>query len=138
MTIALSPSNITIHTKFTGPFFELGTRPIEEATHDWIVDMIREGEAKVEAQLYPGHGVVTGAYKSSIHSMVTDSRHGTVNDSPDATDAIIGAWLEGSKSRNEKHRFKGYGMFRKARSHLRKLANELAGKVYARAVKRLT
>lgn len=129
---------ISINTKITGPFFQYGHVAIKEATEEWVKDLIREGEAKVGAQLYQGHGVATGAYKASIHSAMRSSMHGIIDDSPDRQMSLIGAWLEGSRSRNERHRFKGYGMFRKTRAHLRRLANELAGKIYARATKRLT
>jgi hypothetical protein len=129
---------IQIDTKVTGPFFNHGATAIEIASREWVEDMIREGEAKLDAQLYPGHGVATGEYKRTIHSAIRSSMHGTIDDSPDKHMSIIGAWLEGGRSRNEKHRFKGYGIWRKTRTHLRKLAKELAGHVYKRAVKRLT
>lgn len=129
---------IQIDTKITGPFFDYGHRAIDDASKEWVQDMIREGEAKVDAQLYPGHGVATGRYKASVHSAIRSSMHGIIDDSPERQLSIIGMWLEGSRGRNEKHRFRGYGVWRKTRTHLRKLAKELGGKVYARAVKRLT
>ena len=132
---------ISVHYEIKGPLFDRlrhGGEVLEEANREWVTDLTREGEAKVEAQLYQGHGVRTGAYKATIHSAIRDSRHGIIATSPDRRTAIIGNWLEGSRSRNESHRFKGYGMWRKTRAHIRRLANELAGKVYARATKRLT
>lgn len=129
---------ITIDTRITGPFFDYGERALEDASREWVQDMVREGEAKVEAQLYAGHGVATGTYKSTVHSAIRSSQHGIIDDSPDRHLSIIGAWLEGSRSRHERHRFRGYGVWRKTRAHLRRLANELAGKIYTRATKRLT
>jgi len=127
-----------IDSKTTGPYFQHGARAIPEASREWVEDMLREGEAKVNAQLYAGHGVLTGRYKSTIHTEIKSNLHGVIDDSPDRHMSIIGAWLEGSRTRNERHRFKGYGAFRKGRAHLRRLANELAGKIYARATRRLT
>jgi hypothetical protein len=126
---------ITIHSKVTGPFFELGSRPIKEATEELIRDLIKEGEAKVEQQLYPGHGVRTGAYKASVHNSIVSSYHGVVADN----NAIIGKFLDrGRYWPSTGHRYKGIGQIRKALAHLRKIAREVAGKQYARAVKRLT
>lgn len=131
-------ANVRIDAKITGPFFDYGTRAIEDANREWVEDMIREGEAKVEAQLYPGHGVATGEYKRHIGSKILSSAHGQIHGATDKRNAIVGAWLEGSSSRNERHRFKGYHMWRSTRSHLNRLAKELGGKVYARVTKRLT
>lgn len=131
----------TIHYEVRGPLFDRlrrGRDVLDEANRAWVTDLMKEGEAKVESQLYPGHGYLTGHYKSTIHSQLRDSQHGVIATSPDRQMAIIGNWLEGSRSRHARHRFKGYAMWRKTRAHIRRIANELAGKVYARATKRLT
>ena len=126
---------ITISTTIHGPFFDLKGQPLEDATKATIRDLIKEGEAKVGQQLYPGHGVRTGAFKSSIHSQIASSLHGTI----DTDKAVLGKFLESGRYwRSTGHRFRGYGMFRKATAHLRRIAREIAGKQYARAVKRLT
>lgn len=129
---------VQIDATVTGPFFQYGAVAIEDATKEWVADMIREGEAKVEAQLYEGHGVATGAYKRSIHGRMPESRYGVISAGRSRQEAIIGAWLEGGRSRNERHRFRGYGMYRQARAHLNRIARELGGHVYARATRRLT
>ena len=134
----------TIHYQIRGPLFDRlrhGGEVLEKANREWVEDLMKEGEAKVQSLLYPGHGEVrgmSGGYKSTIHSGLKDSKHGSIDTSSDRQMAIIGNWLEGSRSRHERHRFKGYGMWRKTRAHIRRIANELAGKVYARATKRLT
>ena len=130
--------NIKIHSKATGPFFQFGNRPIAEATADLVKDLIREGEAKVEAQLYPGHGVATGEYKRSIHGTIVKSALGIVDIGPDRN-AIVGKFLElGRYWPSTGHRFRGLFFFRKATQHLRRIANEVAGRHYKRAIKRLT
>ena len=130
---------ITFHTTIKGPFFELKGEPVKDATADLIRDLIKEGEAKVEAELYPGHGVATGAYKRSIHGRIANSVNGFVEQAPGGRDAVVGNFLErGRYWPSTGHRFKGLFMFRKGAAHLRRVANEMAGRVYARAVKRLT
>lgn len=133
---------VRIDTSVSGPFFSQSGKIMREASREWVRDMVREGEAKYEAQLYAGHGVATGKYKSSIGEKVFSDYQGAITRTgggrSEKQQAIIGNWLEGSKSRNEKHRFKGYGMRRKTRMHLTRLTREMAGKVYRRATKRLT
>lgn len=125
---------ITITAKLTGPFFQYGSAPIDEATKELVADITREGEAKVESQLYPGHGVLTGEYKRSIHQLRKDSLHGQIVDD----NSIKGKVLEGDRYFGDGRRFKGYQMFRRSAAHMRRIAREVAGKKYARAVKRLT
>lgn len=129
---------IVFHVKTTGPFFQYGGRPIAEATADLVKDITKEGEAKVDAQLYPGHGYRTGEYKRSIHSKIQSSLHGVIDEGPGDRTAIIGKFLEAGRYYGDGRRFKGYRIWRKTLQHLRRLANETAGKAYKRAVKRLT
>jgi hypothetical protein len=139
----MARGGVTFSTKVSGPFFQLKGQPLKDAGADTIQDIIKEGEAKVEAQLYPGHGVATGEYKASVtRTFKRRSQgvigYGKVHASHDSRAlAIRGAWLEGG-SRSGARRFKGYAIYRKATAHLRKLAKQMAGKQYARAVRRLT
>jgi hypothetical protein len=140
----MARGGVTFSTKVSGPFFQLKGQPLKDAGADTIQDIIKEGEAKVEAQLYPGHGVATGEYKASVTRTFKRRSQGVIGygkvhaSHESRTLAIRGAWLEGGSTRRAGSRFKGYGMFKKATAHLRKLAKQMAGKQYARAVKRLT
>lgn len=126
---------VKFSTKVSGPFFALGSGPIKDAIDALVQDLLTEGEAKVEQQLYAGHGVRTGEYKRSIHDRIVKSAHGVVEDDK----SVKGKFLEtGRYWSSTGHRFRGYAMFRKATSHLRRLARQFAGKQFARAVKRLT
>jgi hypothetical protein len=132
---------ISIHYTITGPFFSQvvnSGKAFDQANREWVTDLIREGEAKALAQLYSGHGEDTGEYKRSVQGRVLNSQHGVVQQAGDRRNAIVGNWLEGKRSRHERHRFRGYHIWRKTRTHVRRLANELAGRVYSRATKRLT
>ena len=132
---------VTVRHEIRGPLFDRirrGGEVLEDAHREWITDLTREGEAKAQAQLYPGHGVDTGEYKGTIHSRLRDSKHGIIGQGPDRRNAIVGNWLEGRPSRHQRHRFRGYHIWRKTRAHIRRLMNELAGRVYSRATKRLT
>ena len=126
---------ITFNTRVSGPFFDLKGLPLKEATEATVQTLLVEGEAKVEQQLYTGHGVLTGEYKSSIHDRMVKSLHGVIEDDQ----SVKGKFLESGRYWSTTgHRFRGYAMFRKATSHLRRLAREISGKEFKRAVKRLT
>ena len=126
-------AGITVST--TGPFFDHGKRTLDEALKETVATLLKEAEAKTNAQLYLGHGVITGEYKRSIHSRFQSSFHGIVEE--DRSDK--GKVLErGRYWKSTGHRFKGYGAFRKGAQHARRVAKEMAGKVYKKAVKRLT
>lgn len=148
-------AKVTFSTKVSGPFFELGGQPLKDAGADMIQDLLKEGEAYVEMQLTPGHGVRTGQYKSGVHQAFVRTKRwgggglgigwGKVSGIPERkywsggrNEAIIGYWLEGAARKGQATRFKGYHMFRKATQHLRRLANQIAGKQYKKAVQRLT
>jgi hypothetical protein len=123
--------------EFKGPFFKLGTQPLVDAQAETIRDLVKEGEARVKAQLYPGHGVDSGAYKAGIRGRIEKSAHGGVTKTAhgliENNGAVYGPWLEGG-ARGK--RFKGYRAFRLGKQHLRRVAKETAGHRYARAVKR--
>ena len=104
---------------------------IRQALQDSVKELISEGERKVKLQLRPGHGLITGHYRRSIHGEMTDSQHGRVHDSG----VVYGPWLEGVSSRNETTRFKGYAMFRNTRQDLEKLKLQVLQKHVGRAVK---
>lgn len=120
-----------IHIEVKGPFFDRGLSALDGAIRDTIRELVAEGETDVKVQLYPGHGLRTGHYRRSIHGEVLNSRNGTVHDS----NVIYGSWLEGVSSRNQRTRFKGYGMFRKAVQGLERKAKDIFVKHIARAIK---
>ncbi len=130
---------VTISSELNGPFFSNGTRDREmrRASREWVTEMVKEGEAKTKAQLTPGHGFLTGDYKRQIHTRVVNDFHAGIGNDGTKKSAIIGNYLE---TGDVKHggRFKGYHIWKKTKAHLGKLTRQLGGKVYKRAVKRLT
>ncbi len=150
-------AKVTLH----GPIFRKGVpeKVLRAAIKDTLQDVVERGEQIVRAQLFPGHGLVTGNYRRSIagevgiqigrgkgtrnisssqrsHSLQgirRDSLHAIIWDSG----VVYGPWLEGVSSRNERSRFKGYGMFRKTNAALNIAAPRLLQKHINRAMKRL-
>lgn len=117
-----------------GPFFTAAApAAIKDAMSDTVRELVAEGESRVQLQLYPGHGLITGHYRRSIHGEVLGPFSGTVHDSL----VVYGPWLEGVSSRNERSRFKGYAMFRNAFQQLQRIAQDVADKHVRRAVKKI-
>ncbi len=124
----------SVQVRLRGPVLNGQAPPIINDTLRLTVgDVAAEGERIVKGELVPGHGLVTGHYRRSIHGETTGVRagialaaagvgagqffaspHGIIHDSQ----VIYGPWLEGVSSRNQSTRFKGYSMFRKARQQL--------------------
>ncbi|MCH7953871.1 MAG: hypothetical protein IIC25_08280 [Chloroflexi bacterium] len=117
----------------TGALFRLGGAPLDAAIKASIVDIVARGEELVKRQLYVGHGVVSGHYRRSIHGVLQDSRHGLIHDS----NVIYGSWLEGTSSRNQTTRFKGYSMFRRATQQLNREKGRIVNGHIARAARTL-
>lgn len=119
-----------------GPLFASSSpaQVIEEAMHNAVQEVMLRGEALVKDQLYIGHGVRTGHYRRSIHGEMRGTFEGLIHDS----NVIYGPWLEGTSSRNETTRFKGYAMFRNAAQQLQREAVDIGNKWAARAAARLS
>ena len=117
----------------TGPLFRLGSRPIIEAMDKGVIDILARGEELIKEQLYAGHGVITGQYRRGIRGERTRSRQGTIHDSQ----AVQGSWLEGTSSRNQSTRFKGYAMFRRTTQWLNKQKGRIQDKMLKYIVRKL-
>lgn len=116
-----------------GPLFVppgLAERVVRDAVHDTVQDLAERGEQMVKAQLYPGHGLVTGNLRRSITSR-TDKLTAVVD-----TDVIYGPWIESGESRRQT-RFKGYAMFRKSKQAMERMKLRLLSVHIARAVRRI-
>lgn len=96
----------------------LNESAVQDALADGVRDLMQMGEAAVIEQLYPGHGLKTGYYRRSVHGQLRGRLHAEVNDSG----VVYGPWLEGVSRRNERSRFKGYAMFRRAHEKLERNA----------------
>ena len=123
-----------IKVTLSGPF--LTGQPavvVDNTMRRTIAELVAMGEIDVSEQLYPGHGLVTGHYRRSIHGEVLTSRNGKVHDSK----VVYGPWLEGTSSRNQRSRFKGYAAFRNAFQRLERAAQGVLNKHIGRAMKDL-
>lgn len=118
---------------YSGPLFD-GTslqtiaammRDIDNAMGQEAVDLVRD-------QLDSSLQNPTGFYRSQIE--FTRNTKGVVIDD---SDVIYGNWLEGTGSRNQTTRFKGYASFRKAVQRLNGRTMQIIQPVVDRYVSKL-
>ncbi len=108
-----------------GPIF---SGDAEKAAHDFADALATEvadvGVTEIKQAL---HGVLrhpTGYYESRVQVEM-------VNGGPAVTDGnvIYGPWLEGTSSRNNSSRFKGYATFRKVKQALEAKVPDIAERI---------
>ncbi len=119
----------SITVKLSGPLFAADASAKAKEAGAGVVRELTEIAMQWLAQDVP---VVTGNLRRNIHPTI---------DGPMAritSEAIYGAWIEGTSSRNETTRFKGYANFRRAQQMLtdeqvprvcEKWASKLAGEL---------
>ncbi len=133
-----------IHVTMRGPVFESSRHAImAEMMHDAIGAIVDEGERIVvkglDVAIYDHGGAHPNRYHPTGHARrmvagdVTDSQHGVIH----WNNLIYGPWLEGTSSRNDSTRFKGYAVFRQATDQLQSKALDIAREYAAKAVARL-
>lgn len=135
--------NTNMAVRVSGPFFTLGAGPIRESLHDAVNELVARGEeiAKEKAidvvyskgGAHPERYRPTGHWLRSIHGEMVGPFEGRLDDSR----LIYGAWLEGTGSRNQTTRFKGYRTFRHTYTVLEREKGGIVVKHVRKAVKKL-
>jgi len=127
---------IEMKMEVSGPAFDQrGRQMVEQAMHSAVKELVEKAEQRLDDLARPRPGGVylsksqggrsTGNYRRNISGKVTGigrSLQGEVSDGG----VIYGPWLEGTGSRNQTTRFKGYGMFRKTRQWADDQSSEIA------------
>lgn len=124
-------SSVTLH----GPLFEGGVpEKVQRAAEDVVRKLTELGVQRLTSAFPQGVPVKTGNYRRNVHPTI-QGMQAQIDDSG----VIYGPWLEGTSSRNDSTRFKGYSTFRKTSDWLQeqapdvckaaaeKLASELGG-----------
>jgi hypothetical protein len=128
-----------------GPVFDRrGRDMVERAMEHAMNDLVEQSEAHISemARPRPAPGVYlsrgeggrsTGNYRRNI-SGKTQGLTGTLSDGG----VVYGPWLEGTGSRNQTTRFKGYQMFRKTRQWAEEKSSEIANAHLRRATGKMS
>ena len=122
--------NITV--KVTGPMFEgHPDRVLSKAIDQVLIAVAKAGVSELKAELTPGHGVQSGAFRRGI----TRRKRGKVA-SVYARNTMLAKWLEGGSSLIKRStRFRGYHIFAPATQRTDRTAGEEARKIVAELVR---
>lgn len=127
---------IRVSATATGPILDgLGPERVEAAVADIVREVTELGMQRLTSAFPTGVPVVTGNLRRNIHPTIAGPMAQI-----DSGGVVYAAWIEGTSSRNESTRFKGWGTYRKATQYLqdevvpevltknaKKLATELGG-----------
>lgn len=125
---------IKVYVSTKGPLFDGRARKImQQFIRETTEDVSQLGVTMVHQRLGNVLQHPSGHYVSTV---VTDRAS---NDRVDITDhgVIYGPWLEGTSSRNQSTRFKGYATFRKTKGQLSRRVRPIAEHNLAATVAKL-
>ena len=125
--------DLETHVTRRGPIFDGRALVALAAFRDDAERKIAEaGATEVQAQLGQVLQNETGFYRSHVIAERASDDYGITDQ-----DVIYGPWLEGTSSRNQSTRFKGYGTFRKVRQWLEGQAGGIAESSLRRYIGRM-
>lgn len=131
------PATVT----FSGPFFDARNQAV---VHRMLRDIVKDVTAETEKRVRitgqasfryadKSRHQVPGKWRAHMHTEIRDLE-GVVDN-----DVVYGPWLEGTGSRNQSTRFKGYRMWRLTTQAMnRSGAREVAQPIVDRAVRELS
>ena len=120
--------------KMTGPVFDgRAARAMGKLVDDATKEVADEGVQEVQDRLGSVLRNPTGFYSSRIKSKRLSKDRSTVHDS----NVVYGPWLEGTSSRNQSTRFKGYATFRKVTQKLQRDVVKITRPVVKRQVRKM-
>ena len=129
----------------SGPMFTKGGYIVHAAAQGAISDLVELGTERLDQMLRTRPAGVylsvqearkgkasKGHYRKNLHPMVKDL-YGRIDDG----NVVYGPWLEGTGSRNQTTRFKGYASFRRTAQFMQKQVPKILQTRIARAIREL-
>lgn len=117
----------------SGPLFDRSApRIINDLTEDIAEEVAQQGYDEVRHELGQVLRHPSGRYQSRI-SVERQQNDRAVTDGG----IVYGPWLEGTSSRNNRTRFRGYSTFRRVTQRLEAKASDIADDVVKRSIRRL-
>lgn len=120
-------SSVDVQVTLSGPFWKSAPGDVGRMLSGAVQELVEKGEEHLGEMLRPrpagvylsvaeaGRGKAsTGHYRRNVHGEMRGSLLGRLHDS----NVIYGSWLEGTSSRNQTTRFKGYSSFRRTHQWL--------------------
>lgn len=139
-------TRLDVSLNATGPLFDgRATKTLQQATQNTIQELVEIGGERISGEARPEPGgkflsvseakrgqASTGNYRRNLSEKVKNLV-GIITDGG----VIYGPWLEGTSSRNQTTRFKGYAIFRRTRQWLQGQAGRVLEKNVRKAVRRM-
>lgn len=136
----------SVRVETSGPLFRgNASAVVRRAAQRTVAQLVEIGESKLEQMLRPRPAGVflsvsearkgqasKGHYRRNLHTVVENLR-GVISDGG----VIYGPWLEGTGTRNDTTRFKGYSSFRRVGQELEKQVPTVARRNVEAAVREL-
>jgi len=136
-----------IDVEISGPLFKKGAKIMRDAMEDAVQELVELGEDRLDRGLRPRPAGLflsvqqarpgrasQGNYRRHVGQDVeVQGLKGRIGDG----NVEYGPWLEGTSSRNQTTRFKGYHAFRKVGQWLEKKADDVLEKNVKKAITRL-
>lgn len=117
---------ITVDCRVEGP---LANGEAEKAAQDWATSTTQavadEGVEMLRAFPMDRTGRARGGFQQELHTVRKSPTQVNIP-GPTVSGVVFAPWLEGTSSRNESTKFKGYHLFRKTRLALSKKAPGIA------------
>ena len=138
-----------INVDISGPLFKKGVKITRDAMEDAVQELMELGEDRLSDLLRPRDESSEGVYKSVAQvgrkraskghysRNVSGKREGLTARIDDGGKVEYGPWLEGTSSRNQTTRFKGYHSFRKVGQELEKKSDDVLEKHIGKAARRM-
>lgn len=126
--------DLRVEVRASGPLFQADrvAQESDDFMHDAVAEVAHQGLADVHLFLNRQIKHPTPYYETQITTERAAADRVIVHD----RGIVYGPWLEGTGSRNETTRFKGYASFRKATQELERKAGQLVEHVLRRYLSR--
>lgn len=120
--------------EYSGPLFDgRAQAAARRLVHDMRDTLAERGREMVLENLGQSIRHPTGYYESRVRTEARGSLETVITDGG----VVYGPWLEGTSSRNETTRFKGYASFRRAAAELERDAEQLTRAEVDRATREM-
>ncbi len=125
---------LSVTSTATGPLLEgVAATLVQQVLEDAVREVTELGMQRLTSAFPTGLPVKTGNLRRNVSPVIYGPR-AEINDGG----VIYSSWIEGTSSRNETTRFKGYSTWRRTIQHLQdEVVPEVASKAAERLVKEL-
>lgn len=124
---------VVIEVTRRGGLWGSGPKDLRKGIRKGTEEITRKGKLRAGLELRPGHGLLTGAFKSNLQT----EQMGLSGLLKSGDERPIKTWIETGRRRGKKTRFRGTGVFRKTKRHMETIKRAVMEKHLDGVVKKL-